>query len=107
MTSAHRLLRAVAGFGGIVRLHDGNLRVAAPRPLPDDLRNGLREHKAEIVALLLAGPVDASSAPPPVRQSAPSFDAVFDAFGLDPLLDQDRSEAVRIWMGMAARGPPG
>ena len=103
MTSSHRLLRDIAGFGGIVRLHAGNLRVAAPRPLPDDLRNRLREHKAEIVALLLAGPVDTSPAP----QSAPSFDAVFDAFGLDPLLDQDRSDAVRIWMGMAARGPPG
>jgi hypothetical protein len=35
-----------------------------------------------------------------------SFDAIFDAHGLDPLSDDDRLEAVRIWLAQC-RGPPG
>lgn len=102
MTAAARqLLQEVADHGGMVRLEDGNLRLAAPAPLPDPLRTRLREHKAEIVCLL-GMPV----APPPVRKPPPSFDAIFDEFGLDPLLDQDRAQAVRIWLGLPVRGPP-
>lgn len=102
MTAAARqLLQEVTDHGGMVRLEDGNLRLAAPQPLPESLRARLRECKAEIVCLL-GMPV----APPPVRQPPPSFDAIFDEFGLDPLLDEDRAQAVRIWLGMP-RGPPG
>jgi putative DNA primase/helicase len=35
---------------------------------------------------------------PPAHSTAPSFDAVFDAHGLDPLSDEDRAEAMRIWL---------
>ena len=41
-------------------------------------------------------------APAVIEQDVPSFDQVFDAYGLDPLLDDDRLEAVRIWMGLCA-----
>jgi hypothetical protein len=102
MTAAARqLLQEVADQGGMVRLEDGNLRLAAPQPLSESLRARLRECKAEIVRLL-GMPV----APQPVRPLTPSFDAIFDEFGLDPLLDEDRAQAVRIWLGMP-RGPPG
>jgi hypothetical protein len=37
---------------------------------------------------------------------APSFDAIAAAAGLDPLIEEDRAEAVRIWLGLPARGPP-
>ena len=48
------LLREVSDAGGTVRLEGDTLRLLAPEPLPDDLRARLREHKAEIVALLSA-----------------------------------------------------
>jgi TubC N-terminal docking domain len=48
------LLQQVIETGGTVRLEGDTLRVSAPGPLPDDLRAGLRQHKAEIVALLAA-----------------------------------------------------
>jgi hypothetical protein len=35
-----------------------------------------------------------------------SFDAIFNAHGLDPLSDDDRLAAVRIWLAQC-RGPPG
>lgn len=35
---------------------------------------------------------------PPAQSTALSFDAVFDAHGLNPLSDEDRAEAVRIWL---------
>lgn len=35
---------------------------------------------------------------PPAQTTALSFDAVFDAHGLDPLSDEDRDEAMRIWL---------
>jgi hypothetical protein len=102
MTAAARqLLHEVAGLGGTVHLDGGNLRLATPEPLPDALRVRLREHKAEIVRLLDEPTVMQSDRPPP-----PSFAAIFDEFGLDPLLDQDREEATRVWLGLPARGPP-
>ena len=48
------LLREVSDAGGTVRLEGDMLRLSAPEPLPDDLRARLRQHKAEIVALLSA-----------------------------------------------------
>ena len=87
------LLREVTEAGGVVRLDGGNLHLSAPRSLPDDLRARLRHHKAEVVVFLERS----------LRR--PGFDWIFDAFELDPLLDDDRLEAVRIWMGMPT-GPP-
>jgi TubC N-terminal docking domain len=48
------LLQAVSAAGGLVRLEGDTLRLAAPEPLPDELRARLRQHKAEIVAMLSA-----------------------------------------------------
>ena len=48
------LLREVSDAGGTVRLEGDMLRLSAPEPLPDELRARLRQHKAEIVALLSA-----------------------------------------------------
>ena len=48
------LLREVSEAGGTVRLEGDMLRLSAPEPLPDHLRARLRQHKAEIVALLSA-----------------------------------------------------
>jgi hypothetical protein len=48
------LLREVAKAGGSVRLDGGMLRLSAPEPLPDELRARVRQHKAEVVALLSA-----------------------------------------------------
>jgi hypothetical protein len=46
------LLRRVSAAGGAMWLAGEMLRLSAPEPLPDDLRARLRQHKAEIVALL-------------------------------------------------------
>jgi hypothetical protein len=46
------LVREIANAGGRVRLQGDDLRLLAPEPLPDDLRARLRQHKADIVALL-------------------------------------------------------
>jgi hypothetical protein len=48
------LLREVSEAGGTVRLEGAMLRLSASEPLRDDLRDRLRQHKAEIVALLAA-----------------------------------------------------
>jgi len=90
---ARDLLREVTEAGGVVRLDEGTLHLSAQRPLPDDLRVRIRHHKTEVVAFLEC------------TDRRPGFDWIFDAYGLDPLLDDDRLEAVRIWMGMPT-GPP-
>ena len=48
------LLRQVTRAGGEVQLAGDALRLSAPEPLPDDLRARVRQHKAEIIALLSA-----------------------------------------------------
>jgi hypothetical protein len=48
------LLRQVTKAGGTVQLAGDALRLLAPEPLPEDLRARLRQHKAEILALLSA-----------------------------------------------------
>src|SRR5918995_25204 len=57
------LLRQVTETGGTVRLEGDALRLSAPEPLPDELRTRLRQHKAEIVALLLAAEPASDAAP--------------------------------------------
>jgi hypothetical protein len=37
-------------------------------------------------------------------EAVPDFDAIFDAYGLNPMDDGDRIEAARIWMGLTT-GP--
>jgi TubC N-terminal docking domain len=46
------LLRQVSEAGGGVELEGDMLRLSAAEPLPDELRARLRQHKAEIAALL-------------------------------------------------------
>ena len=60
------LLQQVSEAGGTVRLEGDMLRLSAPEPLPDDLRARLRQHKAEIVALLSAAEPANDAAPSPV-----------------------------------------
>ena len=57
------LLQAVAAAGGVVRLEGDRLRLSAPAPLPDDLRARVRQHRAEIVALLSAAEPANDAAP--------------------------------------------
>ena len=57
------LLREVSEAGGTVRLEGDMLRLSAPEPLPDELRARLRQHKAEIVALLSAAEPANDAAP--------------------------------------------
>jgi hypothetical protein len=68
------VLREVSEAGGTVRLEGDMLRLSAPEPLPDELRARLRQHKAEIVALL--------SAAEPAKAAAPEDPAVQSVAGL-------------------------
>jgi hypothetical protein len=52
--AARDLLQAISAVGGLIRLEGDTLQLAAPKPLPEELRARLRQHKAEIVALLSA-----------------------------------------------------
>jgi TubC N-terminal docking domain len=60
------LLEAVSAAGGTVRLDGETLRLSAHEPLPDDLRARVRQHKAEIVALLAAAEPAHDAVPAPV-----------------------------------------
>jgi hypothetical protein len=84
------LLRQVTETGGTVRLEGDMLRLSAPEPLSDELRARLRQHKAEIVALLSAAEPenDASAGRPAVdhlaglpREIADGVRAVLSADG--------------------------
>jgi hypothetical protein len=68
------LLRQVTKAGGAVQLAGDALRLLAPEPLPDDLRARVRQHRAEIVALL--------SAAEPANHTAPEGPAVCNVAGL-------------------------
>ena len=68
------LLRQVTEAGGTVQLAGDALRLLASEPLPDDLRARVRQHKAEIVALL--------SAAEPAHHMSPEGPAVCNVAGL-------------------------
>jgi TubC N-terminal docking domain len=60
------LLREVSEAAGTVRLEGDMLRLSAPEPLPDDLLVQLRQHKADIVALLAAAEPAHDAVPAPL-----------------------------------------
>jgi hypothetical protein len=65
------LLQAVSAVSGLIRVDGNTLRLAAPNPLPDELRARVRQHEAEIVALLSAAePADPPATKAPVPESA-------------------------------------
>jgi TubC N-terminal docking domain len=89
------LLRQVTKAGGAVQLAGDTLRLLAPEPLPDDLRARVRQHKAEIVALL--------SAAEPANHMAPEGPAVCNVGGLP----RDVADGVHAILSAAgARGIP-
>jgi TubC N-terminal docking domain len=57
------LLQAVSAAGGMIWLKGDMLRLSAPEPFPDELRARLRQHKAEILALLSAAEPANDAAP--------------------------------------------
>jgi TubC N-terminal docking domain len=89
------LLREVSEAGGTIGLEGDMLRLSASEPLPDELRMRLREHKAEIVALLSA----AEPANDVVLESQPGQDVAG--------LPQEIADGVRaILSADGARGIP-
>ena len=46
-------LEKLRAAGGTATVHDGRLRLSAPRPLPVELVESVRAHKAEIIAELV------------------------------------------------------
>ena len=92
---AMEVLREVSEASGTVRLEGEMLRLWAPEPLPDELRARLRQHKAEIVALL--------SAAEPASHMSPESPAVCDVAGLP----REITEGVRaILSADGAQGIP-
>ena len=53
MTAARDVLRRITAAGGSIEATGEKLRVRAPKPLPDDLMATLRQHKAEVMAMLV------------------------------------------------------
>jgi TubC N-terminal docking domain len=89
------LLQAVSAAGGLIWLESDTLRLAAPQPLTDELRARLRQHKAEIVALL--------SAPEPANDQVLERQPPQDLAGLP----QEIADGVRaILSADGARGIP-
>jgi TubC N-terminal docking domain len=88
------LLREVSEDGGAVRLDGDTLRLSASEPLPDDLRARLRQHKAEIVALLSAAEPTNTAAPegPPVRTITGVPQEAAD--GVRAVLSADRARGI-------------
>ena len=66
------VLQEVSEAGGTVRLEGDMLRLSAPEPLPDELRARLRQHKAEIVALLSAVKPANDAAPRSACRASPA-----------------------------------
>jgi TubC N-terminal docking domain len=90
------LLREVSDAGGTVRLEGNMLRLSAPEPLPDNLLARLRQHKAEIVALLSAAEPAHDAAPAPLADDQ-----------VDQDLPADVADGVRaILAAEGARGVP-
>jgi TubC N-terminal docking domain len=85
------LLRQVTETGGTVRLEGDVLRLSAPEPLPDELRARLREHKAEIVALLSAAEPANDAAPVAQSVGAPPQEI---ADGLRAILSADGARGI-------------
>ena len=52
MSTAPALVREVQAAGGQIAFADGRLKLSAPAPLPDELVNDLRTHKAEVLSFL-------------------------------------------------------
>ena len=88
------LLRQVSEAGGTVRLEGEMLRLSAPEPLPDKLRARLRQHKAEIVALLSAAERanDGSPEGPAVHSVAGLPQEIAD--GVRAILTADRAQRI-------------
>ena len=85
------LLREVAKARGSVRLDGDVLRLSAPDPLPDELRSRLRQHKAEIVALLSAAEPTNDAAP--VAQSVDGLPLEI-ADGVHAILSADGARGI-------------
>jgi hypothetical protein len=92
------LLQAVAAAGGIIRLEGDMLQLSAPAPPPDDLRARLRQHKAEVVALLSGAESANENAPVTVTGHAPDLPAEV-ADGVQAILDADGARSIppRRW----------
>lgn len=52
MSIARKLIQDVHSAGGTIVAAGDKLRLAAPEPLPDSLMEDLRQHKAEVMALV-------------------------------------------------------
>ena len=87
------LLQQVSEAGGTVRLEGDMLRLSAPEPLPDDLRARLRQHKAEIVALLSAAEPADDAAPDRRDHGWPDLPAEV-ADGVRAILAADGAQGV-------------
>jgi TubC N-terminal docking domain len=85
------LLHTVSAAGGLIRLEGDTLQLAAPKPLPDELRARLRQHKAEIVALLLAA--EPANDAPPVAQSVSATPREI-ADGVHAILTADGAQGI-------------
>jgi hypothetical protein len=85
------LLHQVTEAGGTVGLEGDMLRLSAPEPLPDDLLARVRQHKAEIVALLAAGELADNAAP--VVQSVGRLPREI-AHGVHAILSPDRARGI-------------
>ena len=53
--AAAQLVDEIAKAGGRLAVRGDKLRVTAPAPLPDEIMGRLREHKPEVVDLLIGG----------------------------------------------------
>jgi hypothetical protein len=115
------LLRQVTETGGTVRLDGDVLRLSAPEPLPGELRTCLRQHKAEIVALLAAAKPDPESTadlPPEIVEGVRAILSADGARGIPPqrwprvqrdvvrLIEAGRLERA-LALGALAPAPPG
>jgi TubC N-terminal docking domain len=86
------VLREVSEAGGTVRLEGDMLRLSAPKPLPDELRARLRQHKAEVVALLSAEPADTASEAPALPSGPRLPQNIVD--GVRAVLSADRAPGI-------------